>query len=169
MNASNFLFAAHPQSHGQPCSNAQHYSWGQCCSINTVYTVTLCIDGTVTLCVRLCMRVHPHNCLSSPPSRTWIICVIVLFISRNNSKDLFDRHRFPRMHCQHVASFGGLAHLKLFVMEAPLKPAGKNRNNGSFIPPQIFILITDLVLSVFLMFMMVNKYLGLLWETIKFF
>lgn len=77
-----------------------------------LYTQWRCALMALSLyvCVCVCVRVHPHNCLSSPPSRTWIICVFVSFISRNNSKDLFDRHRF--------------------------KPAGKNRNNGSFIPPQ---------------------------------
>lgn len=38
------------------------------------------------------------------------------------------------MHCQHVASFGGLAHLKLFVMEAPLKPAGKTEIMATLFP-----------------------------------
>lgn len=156
----------------KPCSNAQHFSWGQCCSINTVYTVTLCTDGTVTLtvCVRVRACAPPQLLILSSIAYLDYMCMFVLFISRNNSKDLRDRHRFPRMHCQHVASFGVLAHLTLFVMEAPLQPAGVEEieitSGFCFCHSKvIFILITDLALSVFVMFMTVNKYLGLLWET----
>lgn len=90
-NHSNFLFAAHPQSHREPCSNAQHYSWGQCCSINTVYTVTLCIDGTVTLCVCLCVRAcaPPQLLILSSIAYLDYMCICFIHQSQQQQRSLW--------------------------------------------------------------------------------